>query len=324
MTLNRHDKNIPTEFREFIEKIVCNQESEEYMLGLRSNCPTISVLKSEINPSDISWWQWATNENGKTEKQEFSGNLEQCFELLTQEAAHFFKHNFIKRMQSRAFTKERGSVENDENKVVIQVDFAENYTFQIQNAIQSSYWVSKQFTLFTVCAWEKHGCHSLVIASDYLSHDKYAVLTFTTIIIGYLEKIREFSNYVIFSDGAASQFKQRFTLSGITLLEKSLSWNFFATSHGKGAVDGIEGRLKRDVHSMTIARGVVTKNIDDFVDAAEESSQRIVILKCTKKHVESSVSQIDKDTIECAAIPGYQKIHCVDVISPYVVETKEH
>ena len=58
-------------------------------------------------------------------------------------------------MQSRAFISERESLKDDDSTVVIQVDFAENYTTQIQNAIQSSYWVSKQFTLFTVCAWEK-------------------------------------------------------------------------------------------------------------------------------------------------------------------------
>ena len=70
------------------------------------------------------------------------------------------------------------------------------------------------------------------------------IIIFMAIIIDYFENIREFSNYVIFSDGAASQFKQRFTLSGIALLEKSLSWNFFAASHGKGAVDGIGGQIE--------------------------------------------------------------------------------
>ena len=44
---------------------------------------------------------------------------------------------------------------------------------------------------------------------------------------------------MFFSDGAALQFKQRFTLCGITQLEKDWSWNFFATGHGKGAVDGM-------------------------------------------------------------------------------------
>ena len=44
---------------------------------------------------------------------------------------------------------------------------------------------------------------------------------------------------MFFSDGAASQFKQRFTLCEITQLEKDWSWNFFATGHGKGAVDGM-------------------------------------------------------------------------------------
>ena len=58
-------------------------------------------------------------------------------------------------MQSRAFISERESLKDDDSTVVNQVDFAENYTTQIQNAIQSSYWVSKQFTLFTVCAWGK-------------------------------------------------------------------------------------------------------------------------------------------------------------------------
>ena len=78
-----------------------------------------------------------------------------CFDILKQQSSYFLKHTYIKRMQSRAFISERESLKDDDSTVVIQVDFAENYTTQIQNAIQSSYWVSKQFTLFTVCAWEK-------------------------------------------------------------------------------------------------------------------------------------------------------------------------
>ena len=43
---------------------------------------------------------------------------------------------------------------------------------------------------------------------------------------------------IIFSDGSASQFKQRFLFKNLTFIAKkfsiSLSWNFFASSHGKG------------------------------------------------------------------------------------------
>ena len=100
-------------------------------------------------------------------------------------------------MQSHASKAEKESIENDVNKVVFHVDFSENYTTQVQNAIQSSYCVSKQFTLFTACTWEKYGCHSFVIASDYLLHGKYAVLTFLTMLIDHLDSIKVFMLCVI-------------------------------------------------------------------------------------------------------------------------------
>ena len=103
--------------------------------------------------------------------------------------------------------------------VVIQVDFAENYTTQIQNAIQSSYWVSKITGYwFTVCACKKNGCHSIVIASDYLCHNKYIVLSFMSMLIDHLKHTREFNRYVVFSDDAPTQFKQKFTMCGMTLI----------------------------------------------------------------------------------------------------------
>ena len=165
---------------------------------------------------------------------------------------------------------------NDENIAVIQLDFAENYTSQIQNAIQSSYWVSKQY-LFTICAWEKHGCHSVVIASDYLSHDKYAVFTFLPLLLDYLKReVRDFTIIEIFADGAASKFKQGYTLCRITLLGININWNFFATTHGKGAVNGICGLVKREVAKTVI------KNLDDFVNTAVNQCNKIVIIKCSK------------------------------------------
>ena len=90
-------------------------------------------------------------------------------------------------MQSCAFKKKVESVVNDKEKVAVQVDFPENFTKQTENTIQSSYWVSKQFTLFTACVWESNGCHSCVIASDYLQHDKYAVMTFIMQLINHIE-----------------------------------------------------------------------------------------------------------------------------------------
>ena len=69
-----------------------------------------------------------------------------------------------------------------------------------------------------LCACKKNGCHSIVIASDYLSHNKYAVLAFMSMLVDHLKHTREFNRYVVFSDGAPIQFKQKFTICGMTLI----------------------------------------------------------------------------------------------------------
>ena len=55
----------------------------------------------------------------------------------------------------------------------------------------------------------------------------------------------------VFTDGASSQFKQRFLFSNLYAWEQEhgfkIKWYYFATSHGKGVVDGIGGTVKRAV-----------------------------------------------------------------------------
>ena len=52
-----------------------------------------------------------------------------------------------------------------------------------------------------------------------------------------------------FSDGAASQYKNKFNFINLSKHQEdigvSAQWNFFATSHEKGACDGIGGAVKR-------------------------------------------------------------------------------
>jgi hypothetical protein len=52
-------------------------------------------------------------------------------------------------------------------------------------------------------------------------------------------------------DGAASQFRNRIVIQHLTIMMNNIginfSWNYFASSHGKGTVDSIGGILKRFV-----------------------------------------------------------------------------
>ena len=127
----------------------------------------------------------------------------------------------------------------DGENVMLQVDFSENATIASQNETQSAHWCHGQATLFTAYAWIKEDENeSFVLVSDDLTHTKYSVYIFMEYIMKHLrEKFPSIKVLNVFSDGAGSQFKQRFLFSNLYYWEQDhhlkLPWNFFATSHGK-------------------------------------------------------------------------------------------
>ena len=99
VTLNKHVKTIPTEFRSFIELINCDQNSKDCMLGACSKCPAFDALKPKESINGITWWQWNSNENSRVEKLEFTGEIADCFEQLKKLYLYFLRHTYIERKQ---------------------------------------------------------------------------------------------------------------------------------------------------------------------------------------------------------------------------------
>ena len=129
----------------------------------------------------------------------------------------FLAHVYIKRKQSNYFQCKLLSI--PPRSTVIQLDFSENYTLQHQGEVQLAHWNQDQLTLFTICV-----CMPLTRSEGVQRID-------------------------IFSDGPLSQFKNQYVFNCLPMLFQRhgldrLNWHFFATSHGKGAVDGIGGVRK--------------------------------------------------------------------------------
>ena len=61
-----------------------------------------------------------------------------------------------------------------------------------------------------------------------------------------------------FSDGSASQYKNKFNFINLSKHQEdfgiSAQWNFFVTSHGKGACDGIDGAVKSQAYRASLQR----------------------------------------------------------------------
>ena len=131
------------------------------------------------------------------------------------------------------------------------------YTFILQDAAQGFHWNDSQATNHPFVAYFVDSgelCHlSYVIISDCLHHDTTAVYLFQKCFITFLkiflpERLHP-KKIIYFLDGAASQYKNRKNFINLCLHKDdfgiSAEWHFYATSHGKGACDGVGGTVKR-------------------------------------------------------------------------------
>lgn len=131
------------------------------------------------------------------------------------------------------------------DKAVVQVDFAENYTWQHQDEIQATHRNQQQVTLVTVVIWTKDSasnttCNSHVTGSHGLSNDNLesVAIFMVTVVNNFVRKSYPQVRVVsIFSNGPSSQFKLKY-MTGFyhTLQSKGLEimWHFchFAWQRG--------------------------------------------------------------------------------------------
>ena len=108
--------------------------------------------------------------------------------------------------------------------------------------------IQRQLSLICCILHEVWWAHHLsyVTISDSINHDTVAVHLFQRQFIQCLKKP---SHLFYTSDGAASQYKNRKNFINLCHHEEDFGvaaeWHFSATSHGKGACDGVGGTVKR-------------------------------------------------------------------------------
>ena len=130
-------------------------------------------------------------------------------------------HSYISRAQSTYLQHLKETI--DESSVIILGDFAENYSFVVQDEIQSFHWVSLQCSFHPVVAYYHKDDTLLHISycaiSDDITHDISFVHKLLAIIIPDLkEKNSGLKNIHIFSDCCAGQYKNCKTLYNLCQL----------------------------------------------------------------------------------------------------------
>lgn len=135
--------------------------------------------------------------------------------------------------------------------IVSHIDFAENYTFQIQNEIQSMYFFSESITILVHITLHRGLAtednddgelikHSHYYISDDKDHDSLFVQHCMMLHWEWMERMgfkpRE---HWVYSDGCAAQFKGAKSMYFVARYPGLtngclMRWNFFGSGHGKG------------------------------------------------------------------------------------------
>ncbi|XP_033625038.1 uncharacterized protein LOC117288334 [Asterias rubens] len=312
---------LPESTSVFTDTIVCDTNSKECMT---QDCPECKGKIHDFAPeltdeSIVKYSQWQKND-GNTEKVEITSTVHMAFEELLNQLKVFLVHVYVKRKQSAYREMLLKNVDGEE--IVLQVDFSENASLAHQNETQSAHWNHGQATLFTAHAWIKSNpdttCtrESYVLVSDELLHGKLSVHAFMTHIFSDLkQKYQSIQKISVFSDGASSQFKQRFLFSNLHMWEEQfdveLRWHFFATSHGKGVVDGLGGTVQRSVWRYVRSGKAEAVTPMSFFQVAAERNPNVCIHFIPKTGIEQSKTMLETHWEKTVSVPNTQKIHSV-------------
>ena len=248
-------------YQDLLQKLVCSADNKNCMLHSCDRCPgpanVSQYLLDVCNANDdsievVTYKQWETTD--RTTLHTHVKPLPEYIEILVQKLEKLASHHFIARNQADYLRSLKSRLTDQE--AIILLDFAENYSFVVQDAAQGFHWDNSQCTLHPVVVYsveeQSLKCTSLCIVSNGMHHDTVAVHTFQQKVTSYIKQVMpSVTKIYYFSDGAASQYKNFKNFSNLTMHFEdfgiSAEWHFFATSHGKSPCDGIGGTVKREV-----------------------------------------------------------------------------
>lgn len=157
---------------------------------------------------------------------------------------------------------------------------------------------------------------AFVLVSDNLEHGKNSVYTFMDMLIEKLvSRCMTITDLHIFSDGAASQFKSKFIMSILHVYEArygiKIHWHFFATSHGKGVIDGIGGTVKAAVWRRARA-GRLIQTPKDFAHTAAEVCPSIEVAYVSSDEIQSyCTEELESHWEIIKPVKNTQRMHSV-------------
>ncbi|KAJ4931272.1 hypothetical protein JOQ06_025569 [Pogonophryne albipinna] len=302
--------------------VCCSPASEACLFRTCSRCLNKgTVTTQEQDQIHVQWRQWERVQedtgNGihsNTKLVQHSGSLSELIKLYGQKLRNqTTTHVCSVRNQSKAYINTIESC--DESTAIVHVDFSESWRCKYKSEVQACHFGQNlpQITLHTGMYYTKGEKAAFCTLSESKRQDAAAIWTHMEPVLKYIKtKYPQVTTVHFWSDGPSKQYKNKknfFLLSAIppTLGFEKATWNFFPTSHGKGAPDGIGGTVKRTADNLVLRGNDVTDG-HTFFEKVSNS------LKGVQLHyiVEEDMERYDTLFIDpLRTVPSTRQIHQV-------------
>lgn len=314
----------PTTYKGILAMVMCQPPSTSCHLQNCSLCPGFEDIQLRMEKlfdehfiTQIEYKEWT-----QTDRCTLRTSIctpDEYVDRLLQQLRQLQTHDFIARTQSDFLKERKENLGIDE--LVVIADFSENYSFVIQDEVQSYHWTNTQATIhpFTIYHRSNNDTKSenFVIISDCLTHDTSAVHLFQCRLTSFVKT--KFENRIekmfYFSDGAASQYKNKYNFANLVYHQRDFGiqgeWHFFATSHGKGPCDGLGGTIKRLAKHASLQRPHTDQITDplQLFQWANENIKNLNIEYCTKEeHANHTVELANRFQL-AVPVKGTRKFH---------------
>lgn len=129
----------------------------------------------------LTYKQWVSTD--RTTLTEHSATPLELIEALIEKTDKLTTHHFIAKYQSKYLRDMKENLAVDE--CIVLLDFAENYSFLVQDAVQGYHWDNSSCTLHPFAVYMKKSrddgtcettCRSICVISDCLKHDTVELL----------------------------------------------------------------------------------------------------------------------------------------------------
>ncbi|KYN27429.1 hypothetical protein ALC57_03185 [Trachymyrmex cornetzi] len=310
------------DYKDCLKVVMCNNPSVKCHFNECSECPDeqnlvdiLDKLLSDKLITSVLFSTWKTNDRATLCTQKLPAD-----EFLTELCSKLKQlnpHNFIAKEQTNYMTKRKDTLRDDE--IIVELDFAENYAFIVQEAAQAFHFNNDQCTIHTIVYYYRSGAEvkhqSVVALSDCLSHDTTAVYVIQKILLQRVQEKHNVKKVIYFTDGAKQHFKNRYQMANLLCHEQDFGikaeWHFHATAHGKGACDGVGAAFKREATRASLqapaSRAILTSK--SLFDWAQNRFDNIDVFFYSKEMYKKAAAHFNRRFKSAPAIPNIQKSH---------------